>query len=552
MKKKIALLLSIIMMLSMSVPVNAATDEENTRSMAISSNDLVLLIPGTMGSELKYGSTKVWDPSYNVLKHNDYFNWLSFNELGTPNYSISVYNDDDSGAQDKYAEMFDALDTAFGNTATVDFFAYDWRKSCVDAADELSDYLDNYSGNIYLVAHSMGGLVASQYLKNASASERARTTLITIGTPFTGAPKAVNVFENGAMFGGLVNIAIGGYIKENAQNYPSAYELLPSSRHSNYLMKEEVLQGYSSALTFLKSRDWGRTESGSVKTMFASAATFTSGLGSGTSHKAYLAANTYHIVATGEDTVQKINYVLDGGEYRTDYLQMSNAGDGTVMAESARNDFAASNSYVRELDNVGDHVTMLNNNEVQTLVISLINGTNASSANSRTSISADDTVRTVNERGWIVGQSIDNRRIIININHGGMGSLMLNTGEPVFVDGETLYYSDADNQQIKVGSIFKTGVGYQYVLKNNSYILECDEADDSSKVTIRYMDDGYHEKVVEYGDLPDTEITISMSDYDNMSVQAFSESDAIKNAGATAIPVSKEYSPAEIDILNAQ
>ena len=71
---------------------------------------------------------------------------------GTPNYSISVYNDDDSGAQDKYAEMFDALDTAFGNTATVDFFAYDWRKSCVDAADELSDYLDNYSGNIYLVA----------------------------------------------------------------------------------------------------------------------------------------------------------------------------------------------------------------------------------------------------------------------------------------------------------------------------------------------------------------------------------------------------------------
>ena len=66
------------------------------------------------------------------------------------------------------------------------------------------------------------------------------------------------------------------------------------------------------------------------------------------------------------------------------------------------------------------------------------------------------------------------------------------------------------------------------------------------------MDDGYHEKVVEYGDLPDTEITISMSDYDNMSVQAFSESDAIKNAGATAIPVSKEYSPAEIDILNAQ
>ena len=317
-------------------------------------------------------------------------------------------------------------------------------------------------------------------------------------------------------------------------------------------MKEEVLQGYSSALTFLKSRDWGRTESGSVKTMFASAATFTSGLGSGTSHKAYLAANTYHIVATGEDTVQKINYVLDGGEYRTDYLQMSNAGDGTVMAESARNDFAASNSYVRELDNVGDHVTMLNNNEVQTLVISLINGTNASSANSRTSISADDTVRTVNERGWIVGQSIDNRRIIININHGGMGSLMLNTGEPVFVDGETLYYSDADNQQIKVGSIFKTGVGYQYVLKNNSYILEYDEADDSSKVTIRYMDDGYHEKVVEYGDLPDTEITISMSDYDNMSVQAFSESDAIKNAGATAIPVSKEYSPAEIDILNAQ
>lgn len=552
MKKKLALLLSMIMIFTLNIPVIASAEEASTQATTLSSNDLVLLIPGTMGSELKYGSTRVWDPSYNVLKHPDYFNWLSFNETGTPNYAITVLNDDNYGAQDKYEQMFDALDSAFGNTATVEFFAYDWRKSCVDAAEELSDYLDSYSGDIYLVAHSMGGLVASQYLKTASASERARTTLITIATPFTGAPKAVNVFENGAMFGTFINMVIGGYIKENAQNYPSAYELLPTSRHSNYLMKEEVLQGYSSALTFLKSRDWGRTESGSVKTMFNSAATFTSGLGSGTSHKAYLAANTYHIVSTGEDTVQKINYVLDGGEYRTDYLQMSNAGDGTVMAESARNAFAASNSRIRQLSGVGEHVEMLNNTQVQQMVISLINGTNTSYANSAISSSASEQIHTVNERGWIVGQSIDNRRIIINVNHGGSGSLMLSTGEPIFIDGETLYYSGVDGSQIKVGSIYKTGVGYQYVLKNNSYMLGCDETDGNSKITIRYLDDGYYDKIVEYDSLSDTPITISMTDYDEKSVRAFYSNIIMESSIPATVPISKEYSPVELCILNTQ
>lgn len=547
MKRLSSFFLSLVLIFSLCLPASASISSDS--STLSSSNDLIVLIPGTMGSELKYGSTKVWDPGTNVLKHPQYFTWLSFSEAGSANYSLSVFNDDNYGALDTYLSMYTRLHNAFSSSATVKFFAYDWRHSCTNAATSLSNLISGYSGKIILVAHSMGGLVASQYLKNATSSQRSRTTLITLGTPFTGAPKAVNVFENGAMFGFFVNLVIGGYIKESAKNYPSAYQLLPANSHSKYLMKDGILQVNSSALAFLKTRDWGLTSTGSVKSQFSSAASFISGLGSGTSHKAYLASHTYHIVSSGEDTIARINYVLDGGVYRTDYLEMSNAGDGTVLAESARNSLSSSNSIVYTYTNCGDHSEMLNNSTIQTKVVSLIN-TIRSAQLSSPQERQDLQECTTNNRGWLVGAEYDNQRIIINVRHTSPGILSLSSGIPIYVDGEKLFYDDPQGNQISIGYILKTGTGYQYVLRDNSYLLNCFEIPSTASLVIRYLNDGYYEKISQYSNLPGS-FSVAISNYASMSVQAF-DTTTTTNAGSPhIIPIGKEYSPSELTTINA-
>ena len=542
MKRVISFLLSLIILSTLCAPAFAS----NTTS----SNDLIVLIPGTMGTELQYDSTKVWDPGKNVFNHSKYFNWLYFNESGSAKYPLSVLNDDNYGADDTYKTIYNRLKNAFSSSATVKFFGYDWRYSCVDAAEELTDLVSGYSGKIILVAHSMGGLVASQFLKNATPSQCSRTTLITLGTPFTGSPKAVNVFENGTMFGLLENLVIGGYIKEAAKNYPSAYELLPTSRHSNYLMKAEVLQTYSNALSFLKTRDWGLTSAGQVKSQFSTASSFINGLGSGTSHAAYLAAQTYHIVATGEDTISKINYVLDGGEYRTDYLQMSNAGDGTVLAESARNDLATTNSKVFTYSGYGDHTSMLNNTTILNKVVSLINSARSTSS-TNTIPNSPSPLQTINDRGWIVGAGYDNRRIIINVNHAGTGELSLYDGSTIQTEGETLFYIDSTGKQIEVGSLFKTGVGYQYVLKDNAYLINCSDISSDSNIIIRYLNDGYFEKISEYSEISSGTVSIAISNYDEMGSTAYDTTVAPTTTTTPIIPIEKEYTSSELASLNS-
>lgn len=398
----------------------------------------------------------------------------------------------------------------------------------------------------------MGGLVASQFLKNATNSQRSRTTLITLGTPFTGSPKAVNVFENGAMFSPLENLFVGGYIKTAAKNYPSAYQLLPTSRHAKYLVKSDVLQTYAKTTAFLKTRDWGITSSGRIKSQFSTASSFMSGLGSGTSHAAYLASQTYHIVASGEDTISKIHYVLDGGVYRTDYLQMSNTGDGTVLAPSARNGLAATNKKVFTYSGHGDHAGMLNDKTILKKVVSLITSARSTASTNGLPEAASSLQQTINDRGWLVGRDYDNRRIIINVNHSGTGQLFLLDGSIIQLNGETLFYTDSDGNPVKVGLLYETGVGYQYVLKNNSYLMNCTEISPDSNIIIRYLNNGYFDKISEYSTIPTNSISIVISNYDDMDTNAYDTSLSPVTATTPIIPIEKEYTPSELVSLNSQ
>jgi pimeloyl-ACP methyl ester carboxylesterase len=83
-------------------------------------------------------------------------------------------------------------------------FAYDWRKSNSENAVKLKDYVRCvqrfYPGTeVDIVAHSMGGLLGRRYILDNSPAHSVRK-MITIGSPFLGAPRKIEVLEKGNFF----------------------------------------------------------------------------------------------------------------------------------------------------------------------------------------------------------------------------------------------------------------------------------------------------------------------------------------------------------------
>ncbi|MBI5457030.1 alpha/beta fold hydrolase [Candidatus Kaiserbacteria bacterium] len=129
--------------------------------------DPVIIIPGILGSEKNSAGEWIIDP----ILHT-------------------------------YDDLIATLD-ANGYTPGVDLFPfpYNWRKSNVETALLLKEKIDAVKeicecDKVDLVAHSMGGLVARQYIQSESY-EQDVDQLIFLGTPHLGAPKAYLMWEGG-------------------------------------------------------------------------------------------------------------------------------------------------------------------------------------------------------------------------------------------------------------------------------------------------------------------------------------------------------------------
>ncbi len=139
-------------------------------------------------------------------------------------------------------------------------FAYDWRNSNVTTAELLKQKIDAVKAicacdKVDLVAHSMGGLVARQYVQS-NEYDNDVDQLIFLGTPHRGAPKAYLMWEGGefvspALSDGLTQRFLKGEARKNGfstvfaylQNRPvsSVEQLLPDY---SYLTENNVLRAY--------------------------------------------------------------------------------------------------------------------------------------------------------------------------------------------------------------------------------------------------------------------------------------------------------------------
>jgi pimeloyl-ACP methyl ester carboxylesterase len=206
--------------------------------------DLIVVIPGILGSRLvrRKGNrlVTVWDFSIRSLPA--LLGALLGNHLALEGNGIDPPDDGIEAADlfsyqllpgyfgvDDYASLLDSIRRSVGERQMLTF-PYDWRLSNRHAAKRLEsvalDALKRWreesgkaDAKLWLVCHSMGGLVARYFCESLGGAADTRA-IIYMGTPHRGSVRALDALVNGKSFGRID-------LTPTVRSLPSAYELLP-------------------------------------------------------------------------------------------------------------------------------------------------------------------------------------------------------------------------------------------------------------------------------------------------------------------------------------
>jgi pimeloyl-ACP methyl ester carboxylesterase len=222
--------------------------------------DVVVVIPGILGSTLRQGTREVWGLSSGSLTRAIVSFARNIKRLELPDGIGDNAPDDGvepgSLIQDLhvipgiwtvtvgYDRLCGHLRERFGLTqydpqhpdrpANLLAFAYDWRLSNRYNAKRLKQNVEDVierwraqpgcdTARLVLVCHSMGGLIARYYLDVLGGASDARA-LVTLGTPHRGAANALDALINGVRKGfGPFSADLSAF----ARSLPALYQLLP-------------------------------------------------------------------------------------------------------------------------------------------------------------------------------------------------------------------------------------------------------------------------------------------------------------------------------------
>jgi len=209
----------------------------------------IIVIPGIAGSNLRdaVSDEPLWLSMWDVIGNPQFIpdpvtriSRLALDTMGSSINNVSVgsaYGISDHpisglniGQILPYQSMMRRLRDTFPDR-TVHFFGYDWRMCNSLTALALDAFISsrNYQ-KVDIVAHSMGGLVAAQFIANGNGDRI--HNLITIGTPYLGSPKGPYVFLTGN-FANILPRRSDAALRRVASHMPSAYQLLPFQKPSN-------------------------------------------------------------------------------------------------------------------------------------------------------------------------------------------------------------------------------------------------------------------------------------------------------------------------------
>ena len=153
---------------------------------------------------------------------------------------------------DVYDSFIEKLEGRFKGEARIILFPYDWRQDnfkTVTKLDQLVDQLiDDGTRSISIIAHSMGGLVTTYYLRygaqepemtsespreNWSGAEKIDRVVLA-GVPFRGTMARFRDMQGGAQYGLNKTLMAG----QAMSSFPSSYQLLPFFEGSKVLSRD--------------------------------------------------------------------------------------------------------------------------------------------------------------------------------------------------------------------------------------------------------------------------------------------------------------------------
>lgn len=213
----------------------AASDEAPTKK----GDSLIVILPGLMGSTLEDRGTireLLW---VNPLAYaRGRINKLDLAEDGRSAAQAGVDIHPKSLMWIVYAKMVLQLSKDF----EVVTFPFDWRLATWDVAPLLAQFIDralqtSQFDRVTLVGHSLGGLLAADYLINPETRDHAEKHVrraITLGAPFKGAVLPVGFLAQGGRDDIKLKIIEGlnpnNNVLQMLRSFPSMYQILPAPR----------------------------------------------------------------------------------------------------------------------------------------------------------------------------------------------------------------------------------------------------------------------------------------------------------------------------------
>lgn len=221
-------------------------------------DDLLVVIPGIMGSTLAKDGELVWAPSGGAVVRAIASFGRTVRNLALPAGIGDCCPDDGVEAVSVMPDLhilpglwtanigYSALlrrlrstvhvvDTGAGSAPNLIVFPYDWRLSNRHSGRRLATVVEPAlerlraqggrfaEARLIFLCHSMGGLVAQWYVEMEGGAEITRK-LVTFGTPFRGALRALDQLVNGVRKGiGPLSFDLTSF----ARSLPSLHELLP-------------------------------------------------------------------------------------------------------------------------------------------------------------------------------------------------------------------------------------------------------------------------------------------------------------------------------------
>jgi pimeloyl-ACP methyl ester carboxylesterase len=220
--------------------------------------DLVVVVPGILGSELRRGCQLLWGFPEGIagllaaradlraaiepltLKGDDPRREVLDDEV-TATRLVSVpqvvagliKSDGYDRLRERLREHFQLWGDEQDGPVNYVEFPYDWRRDNRAAAHRLAPLVEerlsrwrrdtgDTKAKVIFICHSMGGLVARYYLERLGGRDRCRA-LITMGTPYRGAVNALDFLVRGYQTAGVE-------LTEVLRSCTSIYQLLPTYR----------------------------------------------------------------------------------------------------------------------------------------------------------------------------------------------------------------------------------------------------------------------------------------------------------------------------------